>query len=66
MGKIIGISVGLMIASVILVQGITNVVSANTTGWDSSLATMFTILVPMLGIVALVILLIKYTGVKGI
>ena len=66
LGKVIGISVGLMIASVVLVQSITNVVEANVTGWDASLATMFQILVPMLAIVGLVILIIKYVGVKGI
>lgn len=66
LGKVIGISVGLMIASVVLVQAITNVVEANTTGWDASLATMFTVLVPMLAIVGVVILVIKYVGVKGI
>lgn len=65
-GKIIGISIGLMIASVMLVQGVSNVINANTTGWDATVANMFQVLVPMIAIIALVILLLKSGGIKSL
>lgn len=65
-GKIIGISIGLVLASVFLVQGITNVINANVTGWDTGIATMFQVLVPMIAIIVLVIVLLKYGGIKSI
>lgn len=65
-GKIIGISIGLMIASVMLVQGVSNVINANVTGWDATVANMFQVLVPMIAIIALVILLLKSGGIKSL
>jgi len=58
--KIITLSVALLVFAIIFPIAMSQVVSANTTGWQSAVATIFTVLVPILGALAVALLFIKY------
>jgi hypothetical protein len=58
--KIITLAVALLVFAIIFPIAMQEVVSANTTGWQSSVATIFTVLVPILGALAVALLFIKY------
>jgi len=53
LSKIVGISIGLFIAGYLLAEGIGAIYSANTTGWGNAVKTIFTVLLPLLGIIAI-------------
>ena len=57
--KVIGIGIGLFVAGILVAQGITQIISANTTGWDTGVKTVFVVLLPVLGVVGLVYAFIK-------
>jgi len=57
--KVIGIGIGLFVAGILVAQGISMIVSANTTGWNTGVQTVFTVLLPVLGVVGLVYAFIK-------
>lgn len=50
-GIIIGIS--LFVVAVVFPLAMTQVVDANTTGWNAGVTTLFTVLLPVLGIVGI-------------
>lgn len=51
--KIIGVAVGLLVAAVLVPVAITQIVSTSTTGWNQAVATIFTVLLPILAVVAM-------------
>jgi len=53
LSKIVGISIGLFVAGYLLSEGISAIYSANTTGWGSAVKTIFTVLLPILGVIAI-------------
>jgi len=53
LGKIVGVSIGLFIAGYLLSEGISAMYSANTTGWGTAVKTIFTVLLPLLGVIAI-------------
>jgi hypothetical protein len=58
--KIVTLAVALLVFAIIFPIAMSQVVSANTTGWQSSVATIFTVLVPILGALAVALIFIKY------
>jgi hypothetical protein len=57
---IITLAVALLVFAVIFPIAMQQVVSANTTGWSSAVATIFTVLVPILGALSVALIFIKY------
>ena len=55
MDKIVGVGVGLLVVAILLPIGIGQIAGANTTGWDPSVATVFTVLLPVLAVIGLVL-----------
>jgi len=51
--KIISVVVGLFLAGVLMPIGLDKIYSANTTNWDSTVATIFTVLMPVLAVLGL-------------
>lgn len=58
--KIISISVGMVLAGAMVPLGLQSIAGANMTGVDAAVATVFTTVVPIVGVVALVIWMIKH------
>lgn len=56
---VIGIAIAIFIAAVVFPLAMTQIAAANTTGWNASVTTMFTVLVPVIGIVSIVYYLYK-------
>lgn len=56
---VIGIAIAIFIAAVVFPLAMTQIAAANTTGWNTSVTTMFTVLVPVIGIVSIVYYLYK-------
>lgn len=56
---VIGIAIAIFIAAVVFPLAMDQVAAANTTGWNTSVTTMFTVLVPVIGIVSIVYYLYK-------
>lgn len=56
--KIIGISVGLVVASVMIPLGVNRVLQAENASWGI-LGTMFTVLLPLLAILAIVLMFLR-------
>lgn len=60
-GKIIGIAIGLFVAAVIMPAALVAIANATLTGVDSSVITIFQILLPIIAIIGLVMLFLKST-----
>lgn len=58
--KVVGISVALLLAGTLLTLGISYIINANTTGWDTNLATLFKTGVPTFAIIGFVVAVIYY------
>ena len=50
-GTIVMLAVGFLLVAILTPIGMTEVVGANTTGWASSVKTIFTVLLPILYII---------------
>lgn len=48
--KIIGISVSVLIAGIMVPMGITQIANATTTNWDPSVALVFQVVLPVLAV----------------
>jgi ABC-type bacteriocin/lantibiotic exporter with double-glycine peptidase domain len=59
--KIISISVALLIAGVLLPVALSQIYSANTTGWNTAVALVFTVLLPVLAVIAIALIFFKGT-----
>jgi len=59
-GRIIGIAIGLFIAGVIIPSALVTISNATLTGVDPAVQTMFTILLPIMGVVGIILLFMKY------
>jgi len=51
--KIVSVSIGLFVAGYLMAEGISAIYSTNTTGWGTAVKTMFTVLLPLLGVIAI-------------
>ena len=58
--NVITIAVALLIFGIIFPIAMSQIVSANTTGWNTAVSTVFITLVPILGALAVALLFIKY------
>ena len=56
---IIELAVAVLIGAVTLPIGISQIYNANTTGWNSAVTTVFTVLFPLLAVLAIVLYLIR-------
>jgi len=59
LNKIISIGIGLFVAGILVAQGINMIVTANTTGWPTGVGTIFSVLLPVMGVVALILVMAK-------
>jgi len=59
-GRIIGIAIGLFIAGVIIPSALVTISNATLTGVDASVQTMFTVLLPIMGVVGIILLFMRY------
>lgn len=55
LNKVVELSIGLFIAGVMIPIGLQAIATANITGIDSTVATVFTLLLPILAIIGLVL-----------
>jgi len=56
---VVTIAVAILVFAIVFPIAMQSVISANTTGWNSAVATIFTTLVPVLGALAIALLFIK-------
>ena len=63
-GKLIGLSVAVFIMVYTIPPAITALYNVSVATWGTEVGTLFTILVPLLVIVAVVILILKYVGIE--
>lgn len=56
--KVVYLAVALMVGGLLFALALTIIATANTTGWNSSVITIFEIALPVLGIVVFVLYLI--------
>ena len=56
LGKIVTVAIGLFIAGVILPVALTAIANGNYTGVDSSVKTVVTVLLPVLGVIAIALI----------
>lgn len=57
--KVVGLGVGLLVTAYILPDAIMAITEANTTGWNTGVSTMFTVLIPIVAVIGIVLYLIK-------
>ena len=55
MDKIVGVGVGLLVIAIILPIAIGQIADTDVTTWDPSVATVFTVLLPVLAVIGLVL-----------
>ena len=53
--KIIGLAVGGLVLAILLPLAITEILGANTTGWNDSVSTVWTVLLPVLMVIAAIL-----------
>ena len=58
-GKIVGISIGLFVASVIVPSALVSMANATLTGVDASVVTNFQVLLPILAVIAIAMMFLK-------
>ena len=63
-GKLIGLSVAVFIMVYTIPPAITALYNVSVATWGTEVGTLFTILVPLLIVVAVVILILKYVGIE--
>jgi hypothetical protein len=63
MQKIIGLAIGLLIAASIIPVALTNVATANTSGWDPTAKTLWPLL-SIFGVLGVVMIFLKYVTKK--
>lgn len=56
--KIVGVAVGILMIGVLVPIGIGEIAGANTTSWDASVVTVFTVVLPILAVIGLALFLI--------
>lgn len=56
--KIVGLSVGLLVAAIVLPIAFDELASVDTSSWPSSVGTVMTVLLPVLGVIAIVLYII--------
>lgn len=59
--KIVGISIGLLVAAIILPIAVDELVAVDTSSWPSAVGTVMTILLPVLGVIGIALALIRKT-----
>jgi hypothetical protein len=57
--KIVSIAVGLLVLAVLFPVAMSQIVSANTSGWNSAVAVVFSTLTPVLAIIGAALLFFK-------
>jgi hypothetical protein len=62
--QVIGISIGLYIVGAIMPGALTSIATATLTSVDASVKTMFTVLLPIISVVAIVLLFLGYARGK--
>jgi len=60
MSLVVGITISLILIAILLPIGLDQIASVNTTAWDSSVATLITIVVPIIAGIAAALLFTKY------
>jgi len=63
-GKIIGLSVGVFIMVFTVPPAITELYNVSVATWGTAVGTLFTVLVPLLIIIAVVVVVLKYAGIN--
>lgn len=54
-GDIITLGVSLFVMAIVFPLAMTEITGANTTGWETAVVTIFTVLLPILGIISVAI-----------
>lgn len=54
MKQVIGLSVGLLLAAILFPIAINQIASTSTSSWNPAVATVFTVLLPVLAVIALI------------
>jgi len=62
-GAVVAIAIALVLTGILLPIGLQQIYTASTTGWDTAVITIFRILLPVLGVLAVAIKLYKGAGV---
>lgn len=62
--KVIGVFVTILLTAILIPVAFTQIFNANTTGWDSNTTTIFG-LIPIIGVVALILILIYAYYTRG-
>jgi hypothetical protein len=63
-GKIIGIVIALLLAALLLPISLTEVYRTNTSGWNAAVATVYTVLLPLLAVIAIALIFFSKVRVK--
>lgn len=58
-GKIVGIAIGLFVASVIVPSALVSMANATLTGVDASVITIFQVLLPILAVIGIAMMFLK-------
>lgn len=59
-GRIIGIAIALFIAGVIIPSALVTIANSTLTGVDPSVQTMFTVLLPIMAVVGIILMFVRY------
>jgi uncharacterized membrane protein len=59
LGTVIGIVIAIIVTAVLFPVAMQQVVSANTSGWNSAVAVTFAVLLPVLAIIAIALLFVR-------
>ncbi len=57
--KIVGVSVGLVVAGTLIPLGLVTIANANLTGVDATVATVVTVLLPILAAIAIAMVFLR-------
>ena len=57
--KVVYLAIALMVGAILFAIALQSIATANTSGWQSSVITIFEVLLPVLGIVVFVLYLIN-------
>jgi hypothetical protein len=57
--KIVGIAIGLFVAAVLLPSALVTIANASLSGVDASVVTIFTILLPILAVIAIAMMFLR-------
>lgn len=59
-GRIIGIAIALFIAGVIIPSALVTIANSTLTGVDPAVQTMFTVLLPIMAVVGIILMFVRY------